>query len=184
MVKKLVFGDVSWCCCAVVQTHHKPVLRVIEPSWESFFRKEVESVFCLNVYHHSAGKGIFIAVALFFPTKKLVCFSVLIDWTPAHVWVRTISSFSIIPHLLGQNHFQLSTWKGHIFTSEYIWQTEGFLLITNLRNYYQYNVTLQLLNSTVSIYSGLGSAYVPSASLRHRMIGQKKRKSYQEIGNR
>jgi len=26
----------------------------------------------------------------------------------------------------------------------------------------------------VSVYRGLGSAYIPSASLRHRMIGQKK----------
>lgn len=55
-----------------------------------------------------------------------------------------------------------------------MWQRNDFLLITNFRNQYQNNVTFQSLNSIVSVYRGLGSAYSPSASLRHSVIGQKK----------
>lgn len=55
-----------------------------------------------------------------------------------------------------------------------MWQRRDFLLITSFRNHYQNNVTFQPLNSIVSVYRGLGSAYSPSASLRHSMIGQKK----------
>lgn len=55
-----------------------------------------------------------------------------------------------------------------------MWQRKDFPLITSFRNHYQNNVTFQPLNSIVSVYRGLGSAYSPSASLRHSVVGQKK----------
>lgn len=149
---------------------------------ESFLTKEIESILCFKVYRHSTGGKIFIADTLLFPTKSWSV-SALMDWTPARFRVRTISLFSIIPDSLGESHFQLSTWKRHIFTEEYIWQTKDFLMITNLRNHYQYNVTLQPLNSIVSVYRSLGSAYIPSALLRQDDWPEKG-VSYQEIGNR
>lgn len=108
------------------------------------------------------------------PTKMLVCFRALVDRTPACFRVRTISLFSLVPDLPAESNFQLSTCKWHTFTQEDMWQRKDFLLITSFRNHYQNNVTFQPLNSIVSVYRGLGSAYSPSASLRHIMIGQKK----------
>lgn len=63
-----------------------------------------------------------------------------------------------------------------------MWQRKDFVLITSFRNHYQNNVTFQPLNSTVSVYRGLGSAYSPSASLRHSMIGQKKEFFLERLG--
>lgn len=67
MVKKPVFVVLS---NFVVQLymHHKPVLHSAELSQEISLTKKVESVFCLEAYHQSTGRRIFIAVASLFPS--------------------------------------------------------------------------------------------------------------------
>lgn len=145
-------------------------------SQETVLAKEVVSVFCLKIYPCSTGGRIFIADVdgLFqsfdglntclFQSEPSVCSQLF-----PTCWERVIFSSQLEKGVFS-----------HRSTSG---RQKIFLLITKLRNHYQYNVTFQPLNS-IEFLQRSWQCLQPICIIKAQDPWPEKRNFYQEIGNR